>query len=171
MPQVFDPQKLKFRFKESPLAEFSWHTSPELSKIVRSRFFKFDIRSLDPGKYSYPYHFHRNAEELFVILSGKAILRTPEGFAELTKDNVVFLEAGPSGAHQLYNHTDEPCVYLDLGSQNEVDVCEYPDSGKINITPYQEIYMADCKVNYLKGEESVAEKWPADVIKGFRNKA
>jgi hypothetical protein len=34
---------------------------------------------LDPGKFSFPYHFHRAAEELFVILSGEAILRFPEG--------------------------------------------------------------------------------------------
>jgi hypothetical protein len=40
-----------------------------------------------------------------------------------------------------------------------VDVCEYPDSGKINIIPSIEIFEKDSKVAYFKGEENVVEKW------------
>ena len=169
MAQIFETDKLDFLLRDSSLADFSWHTSPELSKIVKSKYFKFDIRSLDPGKYSFPYHFHRNAEELFVILSGKALLRTPKEYVEIKQGSILFFEAGPSGAHQLYNHTEQPCVYLDLRSQNEVDICEYPDSSKINILPYQEVYSTDSRVDYYAGEEEVSAKWPEEILKKFVN--
>jgi len=168
MAKIFEIDKLDFQMRESPLAEYTWHTSPELAQIVQSRFFKFDVRSLDPGKYSFPYHFHRNGEELFVILSGKALLRTPNEYIEVKEGTVVFFESGPSGAHQLYNHTDRPCVYFDLRSNNEVDICEYPDSGKINILPYREIYHAGSQVDYALGEENVSAKWPQEILERFK---
>ncbi|WP_340003528.1 cupin domain-containing protein [Paenibacillus sp. FSL K6-0276] len=92
--------------------------------MVGSKHLVFDIRSLDPNKYSFPYHFHRNAEEIFVILAGKAMLRTPEGFKEVSEGDVIFFEIGPDGAHQLYNHTEAPCRYLDLRTNQGIDVCE-----------------------------------------------
>ncbi|MGG1614650.1 MULTISPECIES: hypothetical protein [Paenibacillus] len=42
-----------------------------------------------------------------------------------------------------------------------LDVCEYPDSGKINILPYQEVYESAGQVDYFKGEDQVAAKWGA----------
>ncbi len=164
MPSVFNVSQLKFKTKEARISEFSWKTSPRLAKLVKSEDFQFDIRSLDPGRFSFPYHFHRNAEELFVIISGKAMLRSPDGFKEVNKDDVIFFEKGPSGAHQLLNHGDSPCVYLDLRTTVGVDVCEYPDSNKINILPYQEIYESSAKVDYYKGEENVKTKWPDDIV-------
>ena len=139
MAHIFNAKNLSFRLRQSPIPEFSWHTSPKLAELVKSKRLHFDVRSLDPGKYSYPYHFHRNAEELFVILSGKAILRTPGEFVELTEGDIVFFEMGQEGAHQLYNHTEHPCCFLDIRTAADIDVCVYPDSGKINILPYQEI--------------------------------
>jgi uncharacterized cupin superfamily protein len=167
MPTVFNSLQLEFKTKEAPISEFSWKTSPRLAKLVESEDFEFDIRSLDPGRFSFPYHFHRNAEELFVILSGKAMLRSPDGFTEINKGDVVFFEKGPSGAHQILNHGDSPCVYLDLRTTVGLDVCEYPDSNKINILPYLEVYESSAKVDYYKGEENVKAKWPEDIVKNL----
>ena len=165
MPTVFNVSKLKFKTKEAPIPEFTWKTSPRLAKIVQSEDFEFDIRSLEPDQFSFPYHFHRNAEELFVIMSGKAMLRSPDGFTEVNKNDVIFFEKGPSSAHQLYNHGDASCVYVDLRTTVGIDVCEYPDSNKINILPYLEVYESSAKVNYYQGEENVKAKWPDHIIK------
>lgn len=159
MAQIFNVKTLPYNLKQAPIPEFSWHTSPRLAELVKSRHLQFDVRSLDPGKYSYPYHFHRNAEELFVILSGEATLRTPDGFKKVSEGDVIFFETGPEGAHQLYNHTQEPCRFLDIRTVSDLDVCEYPDSGKINILPYQEVYKTKDKVDYYMDEEKVSEKW------------
>ncbi len=164
MPEIFNHKKEKFEIHQASILEFIWHTTKGLSKNIDSKRLNFEIRSLDPGKFSYPYHFHRNAEEMFVILSGQAILRTPDGFKELKESDIVFMEIGPTGAHQLYNNSDNPCIYLDLGTKVDMDVCEYPDSGKVNIEA-QEIYETIDRVDYFKGEDKVKEKWPGEIIK------
>ena len=85
MPEIFNHKKEDFEIHQASIPEFISHTTRGLSKNIDSKRLNFEIRSLDPGKFSYPYHFHRNAEEIFVILSGQAILRIPEGFKELAE--------------------------------------------------------------------------------------
>ncbi|MDR1381555.1 MAG: hypothetical protein LBJ47_08770, partial [Tannerella sp.] len=54
---------------------------------------------------------------------------------------------------------EKPCVYLDVRTFFGFDVCEYPDSNKINIMPMDEIFKKDSQVNYFDGEENVRDKW------------
>ena len=63
------------------------------------------------------------------------------------------------GRNQLYNHTTEPCVYLDIRTFLGYDVCEYPDSNKIYLVPSGEIFDKDVQLGYFDGEESVKDKW------------
>src|SRR5690554_7315120 len=114
MNRIINTKNMSFKLRQSPVPEFSWHTSEDFSKILGSKHLQFYVRSLDPKKFSYPYHYHRNSEELFVILTGRAILRTPDDFIEVSDGDTIFFEMGPSGAHQLYNHTEEPCIFLDV---------------------------------------------------------
>jgi uncharacterized cupin superfamily protein len=165
MPTVFHTRKLKFEAKKSSLPEFAWQTSPRLAGLAGARQLDFDIRSLDPDRFSFPYHFHRAAEELFLILSGKATLRTPQGFQKIAAGDLVFFEQGDTGAHQLYNHGEEPCVYLDIRTTVGIDVCEYPDSGKMAILPQLEVFERSSRVRYFQGEEKVKEKWPAKILR------
>jgi len=90
MPKIFNRQDLKYEKRKSLLPEFEWHSSPKLGKLANSKYLQFDIRSLDPGKFSFPYHFHRASEELFMILSGQATLRSPEGFTKVAEGDVIF---------------------------------------------------------------------------------
>ncbi len=165
MPLIHRLSEIELRENNSPIPNFSWKSSSPLEKISKSKYLHFDIKSLFPGKFSYPYHFHRNAEELFVILEGKATLRSPEGFQKLSKGDIIFFEEGPSGTHQLYNHSDTQFVYLDIRTKANVDVCEYPDSGKINILPALDIFKETSKVSYYTGEEDVRNKWPREILK------
>ncbi|MCD7971692.1 MAG: cupin domain-containing protein [Candidatus Azobacteroides sp.] len=149
-------------FKENPnkidhyriLSDFSI-----INKGIKSQNLNFDIRQLNPKQYSSPYHFHRYAEELFMIISGSATVRTPEGLEIVNSGDLIFFEKGESGAHQLYNHTEEPCVFLDVCTFIGHDICEYPDSNKLFIVPTYEIFDKDSQVNYFKGEENIKEKW------------
>jgi hypothetical protein len=52
--------------------------------------------------------------------------------SQLSEGDIVFFEMGEKGARQLYNHTEQPCRFLDMQTNNGIDVCEYPDSEKIN---------------------------------------
>ena len=165
MPNVFNAKSIPFQKNESRIPDFMWHTSPRLGELSNAKHLHFDMRSLDPGKFSFPYHFHRAAEELFVILSGEATLRSPEGFRKVSQGDVVFFEEGANGAHQLYNHSDSPCIYLDVRTMIGIDVCDYPDSGKVNILPSRNIFENSSSVDYYKGEENAAEKWPKELLR------
>lgn len=160
MPTTIIPSELEYKHDSSALNEFDLQTlTPRLTKIANSKHFVFDIRKLDPGKYSFPYHFHRNAEELVMILSGCMTMRTSTGFEVLNKGQVVFFEMGETGSHQFYNHSEEPCEYLDLRTTLGLDISEYPDSGKINILPFMQIFDINSKVDYNKGEENIQSIW------------
>jgi len=130
-----------------------------IKKGINPQNLNFDLRQLNPGQYCAAYHFHRYAEELFLIISGSATLRTPEGLEIVNSGELIFFEKGETGAHQLYNHTTEPCVYLDIRTFIGYDVCEYPDSNKIFLAPSYEIFNKSNQVDYFEGEENVKEKW------------
>ena len=160
MATIFKNQNIKFKEDQKVIDNYRLFTAfPRLSKVADSKNLFFDLRLLNPEQFSFPYHFHRHAEELIMIISGTMTLRTQNGFDIMTKGDIVFFEMGEGGAHQFYNHSDEPCTYLDIRTLFGVDICEYPDSGKVNIIPSIEIFEKKSKVEYFKGEENVLEKW------------
>ena len=128
-------------------------------KGIDPQYLNFDLRRLGPGQYNAPYHFHRYAEELFLILSGSATLRTPGGLETVAEGDLLFFETGESGAHQLYNHTGEPCTYLDMRSYIGHDVCEYPDSDKIILVPGGETFRRSEQQPYFEGETDPDGIW------------
>jgi uncharacterized cupin superfamily protein len=75
--------------------------------------------------------------------------------------DLIFFETGQTGAHQLYNHTEEPCVYLDIRTFLGFDVCEYPDSNKINLiqSTSDQVFDKNSPLHYFDGEENVQDKW------------
>ncbi len=162
MATVIKKSKIEYKEDANRIQHYRMLTSsPRFSSIVNPENLFFDMRVLEPGQYSYPYHFHRHAEELMMVVSGSMTLRSEEGFEVLSEGDLVFFEKGKDGAHQFHNHTKEPCKYLDIRTFTGADVCEYPDSGKVNIIPAMEIYESGSRVDYFKGEEKVVERWEA----------
>jgi uncharacterized cupin superfamily protein len=160
MPTIINPDELEYRNDASALEQFDLLTlSPRLTRLAGSKHFAFDLRKLEPGKYSFPYHFHHNAEELILIISGSMTIRTPKGFEIAHKGQIVFFETGATSAHQFFNHEAVACEYLDIRTTVGTDVCEYPDSGKIYILPSGGIYEKESQVDYNKGEENVQFIW------------
>lgn len=149
-------------FKESPNKIDNYRIFTDVSRIKKElnpENLNFDLRQLNPDEYSAPYHFHRYAEELFMIISGSATLRTPDGFEIVINGDLIFFEKGETGAHQLYNHTTETCVYLDVRSYIGYDIAEYPDSDKILLSPSFEIFNKDSQASYFDGEKNIKGKW------------
>jgi uncharacterized cupin superfamily protein len=149
-------------FKEDANKIDNYRILSDINRIKKGIYpqnLNFDIRQLNPGQYSAPYHFHRYAEELFMIISGTATLRTSDGLEVINAGDLIFFETGETGAHQLFNHSEEPCIYLDIRTYIGYDVAEYPDSNKILLAPSFEIFNMDTTVNYFEGEEDIREKW------------
>ena len=128
-------------------------------KGINPQWLNFDVRQLNPGECNAAYHFHRYAEELFVIQQGSAQLRTPQGIETVHSGDIIFFESGETGAHQLYNHTDEPCTFLDIRTYIGHDICEYPDSNKIIVVPNGETFKRDEQHGYFEGEENIRDIW------------
>jgi uncharacterized cupin superfamily protein len=149
-------------FKEDPNKIDNFRLLSDVSRIrkgLKPQNLNFDIRQLNQGQFSAPYHFHRFAEELFMVISGSMTLRSPQGFELVSGGDLIFFEMGESGAHQFYNHTDEPCIYLDIRTYLGYDVCEYPDSDKILIAPTFEIFKKNSQSLYFEGEKDIVDKW------------
>ena len=130
-------------------------------KGIAPKYLNFDFRKLPPNEYNAAYHFHRYAEEIFYMISGRAMLRTPDGLSEVREGDIIFFEAGESGAHQLYNHSDETCTYLDMRSYIGHDIVEYPDSDKIIVVPNGETFRRNEQHAYFDGETDIDDVWKA----------
>ena len=83
-----------------------------------------------PGKRSCPYHCHHAQEEMFVIIEGQGTLRVADEMLPLRAGDVIFIPAGPEYPHQIINTSDAPLKYLSIGTREQPEIVEYPDSKK-----------------------------------------
>lgn len=113
------------------------------------------LYEIPPRKSNFPYHHHAKNEESFYILSGRGLLRTPQGEREVSAGDFLFFPAHENGAHKLTNLSDsEPLVYLDFDTANELEACTYPDSGKVGIygRGIRQLFRTSTQVDYYDGE-------------------
>lgn len=116
---------------------------------------KISLYEIPPNRSAYPYHFHTKNEEVFYILQGRGLLRTPGGERTVTAGDLIFFPANENGAHKLTNtSTTETLVYLDFDTYNDLDVAFYPDSGKVGIwgKGINQLYKVEDNVDYYEGE-------------------
>ena len=95
----------KREFVEAPNKIDNFRLYSDISRVkngINPSNLNFDLRLLNPGQFSAPYHFHRNSEELFMVISGSMTLRTPEGLNIVTTGDLIFFEMGETGAHQFF---------------------------------------------------------------------
>lgn len=142
--------------------EVQHRTGPGSYEYFRRRFLPIgqarqcvaSVYEIPPGKAAYPYHYHLQNEEVFFILSGTGILRTPEGERPVSAGELLFFPAEPGGAHKLTNTGTEALIYLDLDTQNPLDAAVYPDSGKIGVwgRDVNKVFLEGDAVDYYKDE-------------------
>ena len=113
------------------------------------------VYEIPPGKSAYPYHYHVKNEEVFYIISGNGMLKTPNDEKKVTSGEMLFFPADRSGAHKLTNTSEtENLVYIDFSTHNDLDVCLYPDSNKVAIwgKGVNRLYRQDDNVDYYESE-------------------
>ncbi len=87
-----------------------------------------------PGKTGYPFHAHRNNEEMFIILEGQGTFRLGDARHEVRAGDVIAAVAGDAAtAHQLINTGAVDLRYFAISTRHDPDICEYPDSGKFMV--------------------------------------
>jgi uncharacterized cupin superfamily protein len=127
MPNVYEPE---FESVAAEPAPFQARCA-EIGMQAGTRDLGASLYELPPGEAVCPFHLHYNNEELLIVIAGRPTLRTLESERELAPGEVVAFPAGREGAHRVDNHGGEPARVLILSTMHEVDVVEYPDSGKV----------------------------------------
>ena len=118
-----------------------------------------NLTQVAPGRTGYPFHSHRVNDELFYIVSGHGELRLGNARHAVKAGDVIGCPlGGPDTAHQLVNTGTEPLRYLSMSSNNDPEVCEYPDSDKIGVWAGEgegalmHLTRRGAKVDYWDGE-------------------
>jgi uncharacterized cupin superfamily protein len=125
---------------------------------IGARRLGYNLTVLPPGKVQCPFHNHRSEEEMFLILEGEGELRFGvERYPIRALDVIACPTGGPEVAHQIINTGSVPMRYLALSNRSELDICEYPDSGKISasadVPRLHRMFRAEAGVDYYDREE------------------
>jgi uncharacterized cupin superfamily protein len=87
------------------------------------------LRELLPGARGGPLHMHYGVEEMFFVLAGTPLVRTPEGEETLAPGDVVYFPEGAAGLHDFSNPTDAPVRLIAISTKRFPDVVAYPERG------------------------------------------
>ncbi|MBL8512529.1 MAG: cupin domain-containing protein [Betaproteobacteria bacterium] len=116
------------------IEENGFYTSKraQFSAAIGAKKLGYNLTELPPGCAQCPFHSHRAEEEMFLILEGEGELRFGSQTYRIGKHDVIACPTGgPETAHQIINTGSTPLRYLSLSTMADVEVCEYPDSGKV----------------------------------------
>jgi uncharacterized cupin superfamily protein len=106
----------------------------QFSASIGARQLGYNLTELPAGSAQCPFHSHRAEEEMFLILEGEGELRYGNQTYRIRKHDVIACPTGgPDTAHQIINTGSTTMRYLALSVSADVEVCEYPDSGKIGV--------------------------------------
>ena len=105
------------------------------------------------GKSYCPYHGHGAETELYLVISGKGLVRDHHGTTEVSAGDAFIFQ--PGEAHQLSAPNDEDFVYLVIADNPRGDTCYYPDSGKWVVFKEgaEEAIAKGEEADYFDGEE------------------
>ena len=132
-----------------------------LGRDAGSRRLGLSLWELPPGQAAYPYHYHLGDEELLIVLEGEGRLRTPEGWRDLERGEVLSFLPGEAGAHQLVAGNDAPLRFLAFSNSGDPDLTLYPDSGKLSAAVrrsggFRKIFRLEDEADYYEGESPPA---------------
>lgn len=132
---------------------YTWD-SRELDALIGARRLGYRQIRLPAGQSTCPLHLHHGSEELFVVLTGGCTVRTDRGDLTVRAGDYIAFPPGPTGVHKFTNHTATNCTLLAVGEQLRHEVCEYPDSDKVNVVglPGPHIFRRSSGLDYWDGE-------------------
>ena len=92
------------------------------------------------------------------MIEGRPSIRTLRGSFACRPGDFIAFPTGESGAHQVFNESNEPCLVLLVGIEEdavELEACFYPDSDKVGMwTPAGRLRLlrASPDIDYYDGE-------------------
>lgn len=89
--------------------------------------FGVNLVRLPPGAWSGQRHWHSREDEFVYMLEGELVLVTDSGEHPFRPGMVVGYKAGATNGHHLVNRSDRDAVFLEVGTRDAQDECDYPD--------------------------------------------
>lgn len=133
----------------------------ELGWLLGARRLTYAAGRLRRGEHYCPYHWHTAEEELFVVVSGTPMVRTPAGTFALRPGDVVAFGTDARGAHRVWNEAAEDVVVLMVANADPADVCFYPDSQKLLVEATGTIVRDHPVLDYFDAETGARQEAPA----------
>ena len=128
---------------------------------IGARQLGYNLSVVPPGKAQCPFHSHRGEEEMFLVLEGEGELRYGSERHPIRRHDVIACPTGgPVTAHQIVNTGTSDLRYLALSNLCDIEICEYPDSGKLlagagsRETGVRGMFRTDSAVGYYDGEDT-----------------
>ena len=133
------------------------------SDAIGARLLGYNLTVLPPGKAQCPFHNHHGEEEMFLVLEGEGELRFGGQRHPIRPMDVIACPTGgPEVAHQIINTGTVPMRYLAVSNRVPLELCEYPDSGKLLVASdgpdgrrLRKILRAEATVDYYDRESTV----------------
>lgn len=115
------------------LGDTSWSGGARSLRLPRGKHLGASLYELAPGTTGGLYHFHHGAEEMLIVIAGRATLRSPAGERLLYEGEVVHFVQGPAGAHQVVNRSDSAVRYVMVSTLVSPEAVEYPDTQQLSV--------------------------------------
>ena len=115
--------------------------------------FDLMLARLAPGASLCPYHAESAQWEMYLVVSGRGIVRDAAGQTEVSTGDTFLFK--PGEAHQLTAAPNEEFVYYVIADNPIGDSCYYPDSGKWAVRKEGEenVVVKGSETDYFDGEE------------------
>lgn len=115
--------------------------------------FDLMLTRIPAGKSFCPYHAEGAQWELYLVVSGRGLVRDATGTTEVSAGDAFLFK--PGEAHQLSAAAEEEFVYYVIADNPIGDSCYYPDSGKWAARKEGEemVVIKGQETDYFDGEE------------------
>jgi uncharacterized cupin superfamily protein len=124
---------------------------PQSTDLMERHPFDVEICRIAPGQTPYPYHSHSAQWEFYHVISGKGVVRHPDGTTMIEAGDAFIFK--PGEPHQITNNDREDLILYVVADNPIGESCHYPDSRKWMVrSPGHRLIRSD-SLNYYDGEE------------------
>lgn len=135
----------------------------EIASRIGARKLGYNLTVVAPDKTNCPFHNHYAEEEMFFVLEGTGELRYGDKTYPVKPGDVIACPTGgPDTAHQIINTGSTEMRYLSISTLAEVEVCDYPDSGKFGVYADHTGSGTVPYFRYLGREEDAHDYWEGE---------
>lgn len=148
--------------RKSPTGKFHAHfkqisvalgRDPASTDRLKRHPFDVSLYRLPAGASRCPYHVHSAESELYLIVSGEALVRDAGGLTTARPGDAFFF--APGEPHEIRNPGPADLSYYVIADNTVGECCYYPDSGKwlVNDGASDRVIKGGAAVEYYAGED------------------